>query len=593
MSGFGRPVTVGVYAQPLTDIPGALLERVLGPVAAYNWLVLLTFPLSALAAFALARHLQLSPPGATLAALLFAFSPFHLAQAAYHPHIAQTQWIPLYLLALWRCLDHATWRASLLLMAATVCATLSNFYGGLIAAVITPMATAAYWWFCARHHPRSLHHLVITIGTLIVLVGGGLAYAAYAAPAVLQDRAAFAFPVDDLQRYSARWWSYLLPPVAHPVLGRSSLLIWHDADAGAGLLEQQIFLGWGVAALGVVAGIAWVRTARKGPLSAIPALAAVAGIALACSVAPPLWLYGLSPMFRSYARFGVVVQLMAVLLAGFGAERLWRSRSQAARLAGLVVLILVVFEYAVSPPAMSRDVLPTPAHRWVMDQPGRVFTLDCAGAAPESESIPWLSEGRIALVRLDADDCLQPNLGDALVSDGYTHVLLRRHTPEGRWFARHGTPDGLRMVAWFDDAEVFAVTAARPQVYTARMPGFSPRESNEAGTWRWMGDAASWTVVNTSAAVQVAFVDVDLSAFLRARRLTILVDGRAGQELTVGTARQSYRLGPFTLAPGPHMLVFHPVDPPTIADEVVKNGDDRALSFAVGAWRWIVENKNP
>ena len=56
----------------------------------------------------LARHLALSPAGAAVAALAFAFSPFHLAHAAYHPHIAQTQWVPLYLLALWRCLDHSS-----------------------------------------------------------------------------------------------------------------------------------------------------------------------------------------------------------------------------------------------------------------------------------------------------------------------------------------------------------------------------------------------------------------------------------------------------------------------------------------------------
>src|ERR1019366_6324326 len=123
-----------------TDIAGALLARISGVVAAYNWLILLSFPLSAAAAYLLARHLTLSPAGATLAAMAYAFSPFHFAQAAYHPHIAQTQWIPLYLLALWRCLDDASPAAVGFLAAATVCVTLSNFYGGLIAAVVTPVA---------------------------------------------------------------------------------------------------------------------------------------------------------------------------------------------------------------------------------------------------------------------------------------------------------------------------------------------------------------------------------------------------------------------------------------------------------------------
>ena len=83
--------------------------------------------------------------------MAYAFSPFHLAHAAYHPHIAQTQWMPLYLLALWRCLDDASPAAVGFLGAATVAVTLSNFYGGLIAAVITPVAVAAYWLVTRRH----------------------------------------------------------------------------------------------------------------------------------------------------------------------------------------------------------------------------------------------------------------------------------------------------------------------------------------------------------------------------------------------------------------------------------------------------------
>src|SRR5205807_720140 len=108
MQQFAHPMSIGVYAQPVTDLTGAAIARVTDAVSAYNWLVLLSFPLSAAAAYLLARHLLLPPAAALFAALLFTWSPFHVAQAAYHPHIAQTQWLPLYLLALWRCLDMAT-----------------------------------------------------------------------------------------------------------------------------------------------------------------------------------------------------------------------------------------------------------------------------------------------------------------------------------------------------------------------------------------------------------------------------------------------------------------------------------------------------
>jgi hypothetical protein len=91
MQQFVSPVSLGLYAQPVTDLTGAAIARVTGAIAAYNWLVLMTFPLAAAAAYLLARHLALPPGGALFAALLFAFSPFHVAQAAYHPHVAQTR----------------------------------------------------------------------------------------------------------------------------------------------------------------------------------------------------------------------------------------------------------------------------------------------------------------------------------------------------------------------------------------------------------------------------------------------------------------------------------------------------------------------
>ncbi len=173
MAEFGRPITVGLRSQPVTDVTGALLARASGPVAAYNWLVLLSFPLSAAAAYLLARHLALSRAGATLAAMAYAFSPFHLAHAAYHPHIAQTQWMPLYFLALWRCLDHPSPVAAGLLGAAAIAVTLSNFYGGLIAAVITPVAVAAYWPVMCRADARAMRRLGITVGSLVLIAACG------------------------------------------------------------------------------------------------------------------------------------------------------------------------------------------------------------------------------------------------------------------------------------------------------------------------------------------------------------------------------------------------------------------------------------
>lgn len=605
MRQFDRPLSIGVYSQPVTDITGVLIARCSGGVAAYNWLVLLSFPLSAAAAYLLARYLALSPGGASVAAMAYAFSPFHFAHAAYHPHVAQTQWLPLYLLALWRCLDKSTPLAVGFLAVATMAVTLSNFYGGLIAAVVTPVAIAAYWLAKSRLAARSTRRLAITIASLVALGGAGVVYGWSVAREVVLDRAAFAFPRADLFLYSARWWGYLVPPVANPFLGVAARHVWSDAGVHEGLLEQQVSLGWGIVALGLIAVLAWLfRTRHPASLADVPILVVVAGAALLCSlspertigsftfVRPSAVLYELLPMFRAYARFGVVVQLMAALLAGVGVERLWRSGAWGARVVGSALLLLAACEYAVSPAALWRDALPTTAHRWIARQSDRMHVLDCAALTPESSSVEWLTGGRVSVLSGPFDECVTPELAGKLAATGHSHLLVRRGSWESGWLAQR-THEGLRVAARFDDADLFEVTAVPAPIFTAEMTAFYPREHDEKMTWRWMGDEASWRIVNGSGREMVAAVDIEMWALGRARRLGLRLDGKEVQVLLIREQPGPYRVGPLVLAPGDHELAFHPAEPPTVADDLVGNGDRRPLSVAVGAWQWAEPGEQP
>ena len=259
----------------------------------------------------------------------------------------------------------------------------------------------------------------------MLIAAAGLAYASYAARAVVLDRTAFAFPRDDLFRYSAKWWSYLVPPVEHPLLGATARRIWTAAGVREGLLEQQVSLGWGIIALGLIASAVWFRRDRAKSLTRVPVLVIVAVAALVCSlspertigaftfVRPSALLFDVVPMFRSYARFGVVVQLMAALLAGIGVDALWQV-SGTGRYHGVALCVALVVlaagEYAASPSALWRDVLPTTAHRWVMRQPGRVRALDCTPLDQESESVQWLTGSRVTLLGGSIGDCSDANL---------------------------------------------------------------------------------------------------------------------------------------------------------------------------------------
>lgn len=347
----GTPVAP-MYWQPVTDVAGRTIAKLTGGVAAYNWIVLLSFPLAAAAAFLLARHLTLSAAGATLAAMAYAFAPFHIAHAAYHPHIAQVQWMPLYLLALWRCLDRASWTRAALLAGATAAVTLSNFYGALIAAVITPVAIGAYVLARRDTWMARARDLALTMSVLAVLAMAGVAFVVSRAPTLVANRAAFAFPAIDLERYSATAWSFLTPPVAHPLLGAWAIRFWDASGMRVGMLEQQVFLGWSVIALALITTCRWLIHRR----GCVPVLLSVAGVALYFATSPPAWLYHALPIFRSYARFGVVVQLMTALLAGMGFDWLWQAATWRRRTVAATLTLLIIVEYAVSPFAMSRPI---------------------------------------------------------------------------------------------------------------------------------------------------------------------------------------------------------------------------------------------
>ncbi|MEP7309481.1 MAG: hypothetical protein ABJA98_28585 [Acidobacteriota bacterium] len=599
MQQFARPLRLGVYSQPVTDLMGAEFARVVGPVAAYNWLVLLSFPLSAAAAYLLARHLALSPSGAMLAALLFTFSPFHVAHAAYHPHIAQTQWLPLYLLALWRGMDETGVRAIAFLTLATVAVVWSNFYGGLIAAVITPFAIGVYWFARARFMLHAGSRLAVTVGTLALLALSGMAFVWWTAPGLVANRAGFAFAREDLFRYSAKWWGYLVPPVAHPLLGGVARRIWIASSVDVGLLEQQVSLGWSVVALGLVAVYGCLARDRRSVAEAsVPILAAVAMVAMVCSLSPErsilgvtvmrpsALLYPIVPMFRSYARFGVIVQLMAALLAAVGAGRLFAATGPA-RVIGVSLVVLAIAEYAVWPPALSRDVLPTAAHRWVMRQSPGLLVLDCA-ATPPNGFVSSLTLGRIRALDHTFADCVEPGMAGKLSAAGYTHVLVRDRW-ERQWLREHGDAEGFRMQAHYSDADILAVTPGEPLVYTQQIVGLWPREHDHDTTWRWMGTDASWTIVTPTSRAWITLA-IDLSAFHVRRPLVVRLDGDDERILSIdqGPGLRTYRIGPLALSAGPHVLTLHSAAPATVADEVLGNGDHRALSFSIGAWKWLV-----
>ena len=296
-------------------------------------------------------------------------------------------------------------------------------------------------------------------------------------------------------------------------------------------------------------------------------------------VRPSALLYDVVPMFRSYARFGVVVQLMAALLAGIGVDYLRRAGTRRAQIACLALVALAAGEYAVvAVGAVARRAADDGAPLGRRGRPSRVRVLDCTPLNQESASVQWLTGDRVTLLggsieRLHrAEPCRRS-------SRRRLHASARAARHRRRTMVRRRTRRRTACVSprSFDDGQVFAVTARTPAIYTATMTGFFPREHDAEWTWRWMGADAAWTIVNTSARPIVATLGLEMSAFHRARRMELRLDGRPVQTLVVEPSRRIYQIGPLTVIPGDHELVVSSGRSADVAGDVIDNGDRRAV----------------
>jgi hypothetical protein len=593
---FGGEPVPSPYLQPLTDLPGRGLAVLVGPVAAYNLVVLATFPLAAAAAYLLGRRVLGSHPGAMTAGLAYAFLPYHVTQAAGHPHVAQTQWMPLYLLALWSCVDRPGLFRATLLVASAAAVALADFYAGFVAAVMSPVALAAYGFASPRG--TSWRRVAATALVLLAAAAGGVLLVRHLVPAVVGSPGSLGVPRAELFAWSARWWSYLVPPVEHPLLGPRARSFWSAHGVSDSRLEhQQLSVGWSLLALGALPVWHWLRgrreslAVRNASVFVVLAAAAVVTslspertIGAITLVRPSAWLYELAPMFRAYARFGVVVGLMTALLAGGGVSCLWSTRR--GRLAAALLLGLAVVEFAPFPPWPWRDVLPTRAHRWLAAQPEPLRVLDCVPPDRMSDVLAprLLGHDTSLLGQSTIEDCGEPRLGEALAARRFTHVVVRRDSAAAAWLAGPWPRHGLARGPAFEDSWILEVTAAPPRLFVGAWLGFQPREYGPNKAWRWMGQTGALRLVASKESPGTV-LDLELKAFPRERRVAWLLDGRRLGELLVTPEWRRYQLPLGALPPGGAMVTLACLDPAVAAADVLGNRDPRLLGLAVGDWQ--------
>jgi hypothetical protein len=586
------PLAGAARLHPLTSLPGWLLARIVSPVTAYNLVVLLTFPLAAMAAYGLARYLSDSHAAALVAGLVYAFAPAHLSQAAYHPYVAQTQWLPLYMLALIALVDRATVARALLLVLATGGLVFSNGYAGVVGALTAPLVLTAFW-IIRPDADRNLWPLVwpaVVVG-VVSLAGSAFVLAERSTPEAVQ---ALDHGIVDIGLYRAQWWAYFTPPVDHPVLGRFASAVFDRHGVNLELLELQIYLGYAFLVLAVVAVVStlWRWEPQRRYLLAVAAVAIGAALISlgpasgSCerfSIAPACLLFRVVPLFRAYARFGLVVNLAVSIAAGAGAALLMRG-SRAGQAMATALLTFGVFEFWPLP-ARAHDVLPTSGHRWLASEPAAARILDCYPANRADMRLSWVMGRALDHLSPSVPSCADPDLGTRLTASGYSHVIVRGGQVSSKLLTP--LPTGIEQVRAFPDATVYAVAATLPPVVTVEATGFFGYEHDGDDWWRWMGPEGRWRIRNTTSAPRRVTLALDLVSYATVRTLSVVLDDAPAATLKIATARSQHVLGPWTLAPGDHTLALSSDGAGIRPAELDDSSDRRPLTVAFRNPRWI------
>ena len=515
-----------------------------GEIFAYNFLVFISFPLTAIITYYLVFYFTKNRMAGVISGLIYAFSPYHFIHASQHWDLAHIQWIPLFFLALFNLDERRTYGSAILAALAFSLVFLSNYYYGYFVTIFTGVFILWRVGQAVREKKLSSNRVIeqssaqesriqdqgskYSLGkTLRVVFVAGAVALAIILPAIYPVLKIVFSPKTEaivslgyersfsgLFTYSAQFFHYLIPSGDNPFIGsftQNFIKVYHP-------VEQTLYLGWVGIILSIVAVGGWRRRNRERRLQApgcrpqaielssnrdtqdqgsriqrgVSFFLFAGIVALIFSHAPwtdigpfriffpSYFLYKIAPMFRCYARFGILVMLSVSVLAGIGLASILQKieTPQKRGVLTAIVVLLVFIEFAPALPApMVNAASPPPVYEWLASQTGD-FTIAEYPLENDSEYFFWqrihqkrLVNGALPgtyadRIRKEIFDILKPETPGILKYLGAKYVIFHPEKyAKSKEVAIIGEiPDvkkqpGLRLIKSFTGTEVYQITA--------------------------------------------------------------------------------------------------------------------------------------
>lgn len=371
---------MGPKIYPLCIFPVYLISILAGEIFAYNAMILSSFILSFLCMYILVFYLTKKHSAAFISGLIYSLCPYHVNKSWEHFGLMFIEFIPLYAYWLLKLKDSPNLKNSIFCSLSLLLVVLSD----LTYIYVISIFSALYLLFLLIFYRKDKIGLftyiksfikmcvlasVIILPLLFFLFKNVLLTKPVSAsnnPEILTRAFHYLFS------QSASILAYLIPSKFHPIWGGLARALEGSFLFGRGSIEQTLYLGW----IGIILFYIAIKKKKDATLnhanikqsdfvkrlflfilfsSIIFSMPPYWNLLLFKVYFPSFFLYKLLPVFRAYARFGVLAILSISILAGYGFATLLTTKKKE-KLTTAIISLLIFVDFSNIPPARITEI---------------------------------------------------------------------------------------------------------------------------------------------------------------------------------------------------------------------------------------------
>lgn len=619
--------------QPGIILPSLILVLIGNEFLAYNLRIIGSFILSAIIVYYLVFYLTKNKLASMVAGIIFSFCPNHSLQAFSHLGLAIVQWMPLYILTLLMLLEWMNYKRAFLCALAFALVVLTNYYYGYFMIIFTIgfiIFILIYLLFAKdfilkKYSIKKVINIITATSIFILIMLSPFIYPTVKTALTTEKSGDISMvyerSYDDVFKYSARFYDYLLPSEYHPVFGSFTKNVIKRITGGQRhWAERTLYLGIAPIFLAIIAVVKWGRRKSKRveirKKFYIPFFLFSAVFAYYSSLAPLIsfwkikiptpsfFLYYIAPMFRVYSRLGIVVTLCIAVLAGFGIrEILTRIRSKWKQIGiTLAFSSIIIFEYTVIPPLRNVDFSKIPLiYTWLAEQPKdiviaeypvvrsieeRHFKYQFYQRIHKKKMINGAEVGTLAdAIRIRIEDIIDLSVPSILSYLGARYVIVHKDVYDIKQMNAIDNVPGMIFIRDFPTVRVYKVVAQPPKLIQVPINFGKVEVWDDGSKWQWIDNNAQlWFCNNYEKEIFIELRFMAIS-FAQDRTLEIFLNDILLRKIMISSVPSSkfakqITIEKISLSPGNSTIKFCASEGPQRIDDILHNGDMRKVSIA-------------